>query len=940
MGCRKIINALHCKQRGLLKGVVALVLCASVLLQAGGATAQQQADMEEFELILKVTRGEETLSEAILAYMRGFDEFYMPVSELANLVAFEARLDLTEGTVGGWFIEPDNTYTIHADENYFTIRGERVDLNPGDVIIKRFTSDFGEIYLNMDVLNQIWPLELALNFSKLTLSINTFHKLPYELIRERQRRREEWLARQDGGINVSGFQVVDSPYEMISKPLIDVNGSVRWNSNERQLDALTNVRGRNDLLGFSADYSAQFQRRDGEWDWPDAIRTTLTRRAFGEDTMPGGIRELKLGDVSARTPDWVGGVSGGLGATVSSRPLQRNRSFDEVTIEGIATPGWEIELYRGNELVEFGIVSDTGQYRFDEVPLLTGNNIFRTVLYGPQGQTEERVEEYAIGGSLLSPGTTEYEAAIVDTKNNLIQFDRNDPFKRRDIDDKNGIAFNARIKQGINRNLSVFATGTQSQTRLGAKSYVTAGADVSVGKVLGEVEAYKEIGGGTALDTSLATSFKGWRVNLGATFLSDFESDDAGFGDSAQVFDAKGTLSKRFSTGYGIMGLSLTGEREEDKDGSTFTRYGLSNTFGSGDLRLGNNLVANYVNGDLNRVNGRFNTTHRISREWALRSLLTYDWYPERQLNDFSVDLNYRPKKDLNIGFEIGQNLESDESRLSTNVSYDFGTVLFGVDGKWREDGGVSMGLRASTSLAPFGPGGEYVLSSIGTRNDGAILGRVYQDVNLNNVYDYEDELLPDVMVELDGRDLEKTNEEGNIAIIQNERGDYKAITIDSEQTPNPFLVTSEKGYLVFMRQGVEQRVDIPMVESGVVDGRAFFENGLPVPGLRLQLVDWSGEAVKETLTSFDGYYSFEFVKPGRYVVRANPVANLMVPPRIIAVSPDALFSYGVNMELKSSPSSDIEVSDSKVRQNKGQIIGLLQNLQQTLQRAAGEQTL
>ena len=44
-----------------------------------------------------------------------------------------------------------------------------------------------------------------------------------------------------------------------------------------------------------------------------------------------------------------------------------------------------------------------------------------------------------------------------------------------------------------------------------------------------------------------------------------------------------------------------------------------------------------------------------------------------------------------------------------------------------------------------------------------------------------------------------------------------------------------------------------------------------PVSNVRLQLLDGAGELVQETRSQLDGFYLFEKLRPGRYVLRADP---------------------------------------------------------------------
>ncbi len=890
-----------------------------------------------YDLVIQVERDKTILSRTILGLQRGYDDYYIPVGALANLLRIKADIDLATGTVQGWYRKPEHEFSINAAEGFYTLRGERVDMAPDDAFTRELGSGFGDIYIRYGVLNQILPLELTFDFSRMSLELNTTDRLPYEEIALRKERREKLLARQNAaGIDTTGFKTVRNPYKMFTRPVLDIRTSTGWSNQESEITNNTNISGKNDLLGFSADYGLDFSHQDGKFEAPDVLRMTLTRRAYDEP-MPLGVRELKIGDVSAPTPTLIRGSNSGRGVSVSSRPLSRQGVFDEVIVEGTAPSGWEIELYRGKELIEFGTVGESGIYRFENVQLLTGGNRIRVMLYGPEGQVEERVEEYRIG-NLLRPGAFEYNASFVDTENRLIEIDSDSDRRSVSGEDDQGFAYSGSARLGVNRWISLFGTGTSSVTRGGKIEYATLGADLSLGRVRANIEGYRQFGGGNAVDTRVATNLLGWRVNLNTQFLNDFESNAVGFDDSAKVFDFNGSLSRRFQTSLGRLSLRGSVNYEEDEDETSTTRYQLNKSITRRGQTYGNRITANYKDHDLNRVEGLFNTKHRLTPKLSLRSRVTYDVRPNFDFRDALLDFDYRHSKDFNAGLNIGQSLQNSRTRVTANASYDFQKFLGSVNTGWSRGDGFDFTVRASTSLAPYGKNGKYIMNSRSLRSRTALNSRLFLDRNLNAVYDEGDVPVDNAMLMLNKQESGDSDVDGFVQNVRSARGNYVALTLVEESTENPFYKSYYPGFNVLSRPGVRQHVDFPIVETGVIEGYATFEDGRPVPGLRMQLVDGEGRLLNETMTFYDGYYSFEFVKPGSYIVRADPALNLNLPPRIITLSTDALFAYGSDVRLLEKaglPKSDITVDKPTVQKNVAPILAKLVQLQSALRGAA-----
>lgn len=922
-----------------IPGAAALIVVAGLAV-CGGRTADaqimKQEDGDLFELVLQVKRGDELLSGGILGFQKGYTGYYLPFGGLMDILGIYHETDIASGTVNGWFVKPENTYSINAATGRAAFGETQFEILPDALIVKDFGAGYGDVFIRVEALNTLLPLNLELDFSKLQLLVNAERKLPYELKRDREEKRDRLLANQDRlNIQTRGFETVDNDYKNFSLPVLDINSSGRWNKTDGTIDTGLSVLGKNDLLGFSADYGLDLNYQDNDLVTPDNLRMTLTRREFGEDPMLMGVRELRIGDVSARTSDLVNGSNTGRGVSVSSAPLHRAGTFDEVTVEGIASPGWEIELYRNEELIDFGVVDGTGQYRFDDVALLAGVNRIRVALYGPAGQVEERVEEYTLGGSLLPGGEFEYEASVVDTTSDLIPL-KDDSFNGYGPNtDDQGIAYSGAVRAGVNRWMSVFATASDSATRGGKTKYVTAGTNLALGGALTSIEAYQQVGGGRALDARLATNFMGWRAKLRTEVLNDFESNRVGFGDSAKVSDVQASLSKRFATHFGQTGVTLSANREKEQSGDSTARYQISNFFSRSKQNYGNRLTAHHKDGKLTQVDGFANATFRLGKKLHIRNTLNYEVQPHFEWESYSADMNYRYSKNLNTGLNLGYNLNTAESTVGTNVSYDFGKFLGSLNTNWNSEGATTVTLRASTSLAPYGEDGRYLMSSQSMREQSALNGRVFMDSNLNGLYDGDEGPVEGAALTVNRRATDDSDPDGNIGEILPGSGDVVALEFSKDSTDNPFHASKEAGYKVLLRPGVRQDLDFPLVETGMIDGIASFENGSPVPGLRLQLVDAEDRVIKDTITSFDGFYTFEFVKPGAYVLRTDPALGLNVEPRTIVIEPDSLFAYGTNMQLSEKPSSAVQVDSHMVQSNTNLIVDKLIQLQSALRSAS-----
>ena len=172
-----------------------------------------------------------------------------------------------------------------------------------------------------------------------------------------------------------------------------------------------------------------------------------------------GSRTLKIGDVRLEQQDMVTNSSGGRGVALSTfegAESGDSQSFDQIVVTGDSIPGWEVELYRNNELVDFGTVDNEGKYRFENVQLNVGNNQIRIVLYGTQGQVEERVENRLITGAMVKKGETKFRTGLVDSDRPLIVYSKEDVRTQ-----PRGMAGNFFTAHGLTKDVTLFASAAK-----------------------------------------------------------------------------------------------------------------------------------------------------------------------------------------------------------------------------------------------------------------------------------------------------------------------------------------------------------------------------------------------------------------------------------------------------------------------------------------------
>jgi hypothetical protein len=869
--------------------LVLVILTGAMLLGLSSPSifAQDMGEEEVYDAILEVKRDRKTLAKAIFGLEKDY-KYYLPIQELSRIVEFKTDVSLKSGTAQGFFFSEENTFRIDVQNNTYTLRGERYNFEPDEAFVFNQKFGIGDIYVTPELLNKIWPLQLDLDNLRQIVDIQTKKKLPYELSLARQAKRDNLLNKADKPTGKIALPRINNDYKLFSFPAIDASATSYIGGEEDGLGQNIYLRGRNDLLNSEASYNINIDKQPDESFELNNARFLLERKSYEEGDLPLDLQLMQLGDVRPRPSRLIDGVLTGRGFLVSSEPTKQVRDFDQIVVEGFAEPGWEVELYRNGELIDFLIVDSSGEYRFENVTLNFSNTIIKTVLYGPEGQVNEIVDSYDISENMLASGKTVYEVSALDLNEDLI------PSTEDRGNSPEGLAFNAKVKRGITSWLSAFTSFTRTPTRQDDRNYATAGLNLSFLGVSGLAEAYKDLSGGSAYDFRAATKFLGANINLRASYFSDFESEEANFDGNARTSWTELTISRPIKTFLGNLGFRFQIDNQRFENLPDRTQYDFSQTYAKNKLRLTNGNTFFVTDGDYRTANGRFNATYRFNPTWQLRSLLSYDIHPDWDLKTALGELRYKNGRKFTAAADVTRDFVNKGTRFGANFTYDFEKFKLGINTDWDRDSGVRSFLRLSSSIAPYGKNGEYIFSSDNLSNRTSLNGLVYLDKNYDGQYNAGDELIEDSLLDIGRRETKHSGNDGYARFIGSSKEEYENVTLNMDSLNNPFAVTDVAGYSALLRPATSTHVEFPVIETGYVEGVISTQDG-PLSGVRMELIS-NGKIIENTSTAFDGYYVFEYIRPGSYTVRIDPTyEEINLPPRDVSVTSENLFISNVD---------------------------------------------
>jgi hypothetical protein len=137
------------------------------------------------------------------------------------------------------------------------------------------------------------------------------------------------------------------------------------------------------------------------------------------------------------------------------------------------------------------------------------------------------------------------------------------------------------------------------------------------------------------------------------------------------------------------------------------------------------------------------------------------------------------------------------------------------------------------------------------------------------------------------------------------------SLTLDSKSIENPYLITKQKGVDLVTRPGVAAMIDFPVGGSGDIEGTvriaSLDADTKDAANVMLQLFAEDGTVIRETQSSFDGYYLLNAVPAGNYVLRvsqeqAGRLGFITPPDRPIIISNDESDSHVVDLQIIREP--------------------------------------
>lgn len=769
---------------------------------------------------------------------------YLSVVEVFNFLKIKTETNYQADSVYGFFISPEKSYLIDKSTNRISYAGKKYDLDYSGILMAE-----SQMFLRIDYYQKVFALNCQFSFRNLTINIKADMELP--VVKEmRQAQIRNNLNKLSGEFKADsvfhrrypGFALGTADW------LVLANQNSYENSNRFLLGLGGMIAGGEFRTNLNYYSNIPFSEKEQYYHW----------RYVNNDNKY--LRQVTLGKISGQSISSI--YNPVVGAQFTNRPTTFRRSFGSYLISDKTEPGWIVELYVNNALVNYVTADDAGFYSF-EVPLVYGSSNVRLRFYGPFGEEKFSEQNILIPFNFLPKNEWEYTVSA-----GMVEDSVNSRFGR------------AVINYGLSRRITLG----------GGAEYLSS---VTSGKVMPFVSASAVVGSNVFLSSEYVLGVK-WRSALNVRFKSNaqFEMFYTKYheGQTAIIYnyleERKASFSipvrgKKFSAFSKISAYQIilpTTKYTNAEWTISGVLYGVNGHLTSYGVFTAQNNPYYYSNLGLSfRLPGKILLSPQVQYEYNTNRLFSMK---------YEVGKYFSGKGYVNAYYE--QNFKNNFNSVGLNLRFDFSFAQVGLFTR-TVNKNISVMESASGSLLYDNRSGYFDFSNRSTAGRGGIIIDPFLDINGNGIRDENEPRVKGVTATINGG-VTKYTKDTMIAVSQLESYTSYLITLDDTKLENISWHLLKKRFKVYVDPYSYKTIEVPISVMNEISGFVMSANGSeekPMGRIIVNLFKANGEFIGKTLSEADGSFSYSGIFSGDCIVKLDK--EQLSKTRLKAVQPDGI---------------------------------------------------
>lgn len=575
----------------------------------------------------------------------------------------------------------------------------------------------------------------------------------------------------------------------------------------------------------------------------------------------------------------------GKGLSLTNYPKYKSNSYASKNITGPLQPGWQVELYRGNQYLGLQ-TSEEGFYSFRDIPIFYGQNNFTLKFFGPYGESRTEAINYNINRNI--------------SKNNILYRISTIESQKDSIDEKeksNALELQIPISDSFIFQIYAEENPTTLEKYQGLRGqYLGSWSNLSIMYM-------DQLNAGDIIESELVLPMGQGSISLKNQKFNDYTSS---FFDtvSHEMIDEINYLTSVYSFSTKIpfnIQVGLEQRQLQEKDNQNFQNIRFSTQLASHGLDLN---IKKEIN-DNETETKEFN--HQITSEkWRLREGLIFN---EEKLTKFEINPIYKIEQKAQIRGGYQRDFLTNLNQYSIDWGKSFQkyalNMAFLSDGKKEH----SIIARINLGLQRDHKENKFYSYPQGTTNKGAIRVVSFYDTNYNGKFDLNEKAAENLSFEINQQPSTKKTDVNGLVFMGNLPLYWPIelrINLESLEDPS-FYPTKEKIHLICKRGSVTE-INFPIAQLGDLDSFFSYTGERDIQEvthyLKVNLTREDGKIISTHELDDGGYLYLTKLKFGKYKIVPDQTSleklNLKVVPLLkeFEINEDNTFISSLDFEI------------------------------------------
>lgn len=788
----------------------------------------EEAIADEITVTLEV----KSIGSADIPAMYDSKDVYLSVTSVFDLLKVKNIPSPSFDTIRGFLLTEKDIFLIDRPGKKILYKGKSFDLPDG------FIQSESGLFLNLKYFKTVFGLDGAFYFRRLVVTMTSEVELP--VMREmRQELMRKNLNKLKGDLTADTIIRMRRPIFHLGMADWAVMSSQQSQGGDQ---TILNLGLGGALAGGEANASINyfsnqaFSERQQFYQW----------RYVNNDFS--ALRQIVAGKIFTQATSSL--FAPVVGAQVTNAPTTYRQSYGSYRLSNTTEPGWVVELYVNDVLVDYTKADASGFYTFD-VPLFYGFTTVKLKFYGPFGEQRTSQQYINIPFNFLPKHEFEYSAS-----GGFVQDGKGSKFSR--VNMKYGLSSKITVGGGVEYLSSVTSGSTMPflNTSVRLTSRMLLSGEYMHGVRSRGLLSYR-MKGGAQVDLDYIKYAKGQT----AIYFNFLEERKAVI--TMPIHSKKMSLFSRLTIDQILVPTTQY----------TNTEWALIGFY----RRVGINLTtyASIIRRDIPYIYSIASLTIPLPYKVLMTSQIQYDFKTNTPV---FVRLNFEKYLFKNgfVNFGYQEYFSVNRRNFLVGLRYDFSfsrAVLSMLSGN---DGSYSRVEAASGSLI-YDRKSNYLNANNRTNvGKGGILIKPFLDLNSNGLWDSDEPKAPGLKIRINGGRVVYDDNDTSIRILDLEAYYKYYIELNRNSFDNISWQIRNKTLNVMASPNNFTLVEVPVTIVGEVSGTVSL-NSLDADNkpkglgqISVHIYNNNGVLAGRAVTESDGYYSYLGLAPGTYTVKID----------------------------------------------------------------------